>query len=108
MNNQLIKKEDLSIFDRIKNFFAKIFNKKRVENLPKKISISDNKNNEFEKRIKVKTMNKENELEDFIKKIEENPSIIENLSNDRLDQLINHYENIINIKKEKIQRLKNM
>lgn len=69
--------------------------------------LSDEELDKYINNIEIKQRENEKKIEK-LKKIEENPSIIENLSNDRLDQLINHYENIINIKKEKIQRLKNM
>ena len=48
----------------------------------------------------------ERDLKNFINEIENNPDIIENLSNDRLDRLINYYEDITNAKQRKIERLK--
>lgn len=111
MNNQLIKKEDLSIIHRIRAFFAKIFNKKNIVETSPEIQIIDDKSisNDFQKNIKVDVSNvntKEGELKNFIKKIEDKPDIIENLSNDRLDKLISYYEDVTNSKKIKIERLK--
>ncbi len=111
MNNQLIKKEDLSIIHRIRAFFAKIFNKKNIGETSPEIQIINDKSisNDFQKNIKVDVSNvntKEGELKNFIKKIEDKPDIIENLSNDRLDKLISYYEDVTNSKKIKIERLK--
>ncbi len=111
MNNQLIKKEDLSIIHRIRAFFAKIFNKKNIVETSPEIQIIDDKSisNDFQKNIKVDVSNvntKERDLKNFIKKIEDKPDIIENLSNDRLDKLISYYEDVTNSKKIKIERLK--
>ena len=103
MNNHLIKKEDLSIFDKIKAFFSNIFHKKiSIEKSPEIYINNDNKqSNEFQN---INT--KERDLKEFIQKIEDNPDIIENLSNDRLDKLISYYEDITNSKKRKIEKLK--
>ena len=49
---------------------------------------------------------KEKDLKEFICKIEANPNLIEKLSNDRLDILINYYEKITADKRIKIERLK--
>ena len=111
MNNQLIKKEYLSIIHRIRAFFAKIFNKKNIVETSPEIQIIDDKSisNDFQKNIKVDVSNvntKERDLKNFIKKIEDKPDIIENLSNDRLDKLISYYEDVTNSKKIKIERLK--
>ena len=102
MNNQLIKREDISIFDKIKGFFRRLFNKKTKKNVvtENKEQYSAEKVNEFEKSLRV------DELKEFINKIETNPDIIENLSNDRLDKLIVYYESITNAKRIKIEKLK--
>ena len=110
MNNQLIKKEDLSIFDKIRSFFKNIFGKKKQETNINNSELKDiTKNTEFENNLKVNISNrvqKEYELNNFIKEIEDNPSMVENLSNDRLDKLIKYYEDITDSKKRKIERLK--
>ena len=111
MNNQLMRKEDLSIFGRIKAFFTKLFNKKKPEEIVTEL-VEENKekqSNEFEKNIKVDISDintKEKDLKEFIKTIEDNPEIIEKLSNDRLDKLIKYYEDITNAKKKRIEELK--
>lgn len=111
MNNQLIKKEDLSIFRRIRAFFTKIFNKRNTEVSSPEIQTVDNKSksDDFQNNIKIDVSavnTKERDLKEFIKKIEDNPDIIEKLSNDRLDKLINYYEDVTNSKRLKIERLK--
>jgi hypothetical protein len=111
MNNQLIKREDISIFDKIKGFFRRLFNKKTKKNVvtENKEQYSAEKVNEFEKSLRVDESNintKAKELKEFINKIETNPDIIENLSNDRLDKLIVYYESITNAKRIKIEKLK--
>ena len=110
MNNKLIKKEDLSIFDKVKAFFRNFFHKKfsREVNL-KCVNDFVKQPNDFSNNIKVDILNaniKERELNKFISEIESNPSIIEKLSNDKLDKLIKYYEKITDVKKQKIQRLK--
>ena len=111
MNNKLIKKEDLSIFDRIRAFFTNIFHKRNSikSTSEEKVNYEKKQTNDFEKNIKINVSElntKERDLKNFINEIENNPDIIENLSNDRLDRLINYYENITNAKQRKIERLK--
>lgn len=111
MNNKLIKKEDLSIFDRIRVFFTNIFHKRNSIKLTLETQDNYHKKQitDFEKNIKVDVSElntKERDLKDFINEIESNPDIIANLSNDRLDRLINYYEDITNAKQRKIERLK--
>jgi len=88
-NKELLKKEDISVFDKIRGFFSKLFNKEQ------KCIGSDNK-----------LTNKEFDCKQFSKTIETNPSIIESLSNDKLDRLIKYYEKIVNEKKIKIEQLR--
>lgn len=40
-----------------------------------------------------------------MKELENNPNLVENLSDDRLDKLIKYYENIIAEKEVKIKRI---
>lgn len=111
MNNQLIKREDISIFDKIRGFFRRLFSKKIKKNVvtETKEQYSVEKVNDFERTLRVDKSNintKEKELKEFINEIETNPDIIENLSDDRLDKLIVYYENITNAKRIKIEKLK--
>ena len=47
-----------------------------------------------------------NSIDKFLGKIENNPSLVDNLSEGRLDVLINYYSNITRKNEEKISRLK--
>ena len=47
-----------------------------------------------------------NSIDKFLEKIENNPSLVDNLSEGRLDVLINYYSNITRKNEEKISRLK--
>jgi len=110
MDNKLIKKEDITFLDKIKAFFSKIFkrgkNEVEVKSLEEK---SVNKKPNFEENLKVNISainEKEKKFNNFIEKIEDNPDLVENLSEDRLDKLISYYERITKEKAEKIKRLK--
>lgn len=110
MDNKLIKKEDITFLDKIKAFFSKIFkrgkNEVEVKSLEEK---SVNKKPNFEENLKVNISainEKEKKFNNFIEKIEDNPDLVENLSEDRLDKLISYYEKLTAKKAEKIKRLK--
>lgn len=112
MNNSLIPIEKVSFFQKLKNFFKLTFlHKNRTEpHLEEYNNITTNvKNNTintFTENLKVSTDNKELKLKQFTKEIENNPSLIVNLSNDRLDKLISYYERITSEKQNKIEKLK--
>ena len=113
MNNQMIKKSDLSIFDKIKTFFKNMFYKNKNEIIvPKNMNtskIQEKKENGFETNLKVEIseeQEKEMKLKKFIDEIENHPDIIENLSNERLDKLISYYEKVTSEKQRKIEKLK--
>lgn len=110
MDNKLIKKEDITIFDRIKSFFFKLLKKDRTEVVVKdaeKKSINEKSKFEENLKVNISTINeKENKFNNFIKKIEDNPDLVENFSENRLDKLISYYERITKEKAEKIKRLK--
>ena len=104
MNNQLIRKEDLSIFSRIKAFFTKLFNKKNPVEVATAVVEEHNQkqSNEFEKNIKVDISDintREKDLKEFIKTIEDNTDI-DNIVFDKL------YEDITNEKRKRIEELK--
>lgn len=111
MENKLIKKEENSFLNKIKLFLLKIFSKKSIE--IQKFENTDesnvNTNIKFQKELEknvIKGNEKEYQLKEFLREIEQSPNIIENLSNDRLDKLIEYYVEITNSKMEKIKRLK--
>lgn len=112
MKNLLIKKEEESLFGRFKDFLKSIFGKKQIQNERKDVQELEKSQevikSHFEENIKAELLHdfkKEYELDRFIKEIETNPSILEKLSNDRLDKLIAYYEKTIEEKKEKIKKL---
>ena len=112
------KREKASIFNKIKLFFKRIFNM----NFNQKLLPTDNTEiqndnqtsntnfkTDFLENIKTNVSdeyNKEFKLKAFIKELEGNPDLVENLSDDRLDKLIAFYEKMTNEKAEKIKRLK--
>lgn len=112
MKNSLIPIEKISIVQKIKNFFKLDFlHKNKTElHLENYNSITNNTNNDniktFTDNLKITIDNKELKFRQFIKEIENNPSLITNLSNDRLDKLIEYYEKITEEKQNKIEKLK--
>lgn len=106
MNNQLILKEDVSLFDKVRAFFKGLFSKKdkkikeEVQVIEKQNKIENNKD---ERSVKVQKDNGKNE---YINYIESNPDVIENLPDDRLDKLIRYYRRIIALKRVKLNKLK--
>lgn len=48
-----------------------------------------------------------NSIDKFLDKLENNPSLVDNLSEGRLDVLINYYSNLTRKNEEKIRNLKN-
>lgn len=110
MDNKLIKKEDITFFDKIKAFFSKIFKRGKTEIEVKSLQEkSVNKKPNFEENLKVNISainEREKKFNDFIEEIEDNPNLVEKLSEDRLDKLISYYEKLTAEKAEKIKRLK--
>ena len=108
-NNQLINKKDISFFDKIKRFFNKIFNKKTNLNENNNIQEIDNKdsskiNDNIDDTV-LNTNIKKEELKDFLDQIDKNPSILLTLSNEKLNLLIEYYEDIISLKEKEVERL---
>lgn len=112
MKNSLIPINEISIFQKIKNFFKlTFFHKSKIEpqneiDNNSTINIKKSDVNTFAESLKTNVDNKEFKLKQFTKQIENNPSIIANLSNDRLDKLIEYYEKITNEKQQKIEKLR--
>lgn len=114
MNNNLIPKNKISFWEHIRIFWkTKILKKfnttniEKIENFPTENYVNDK--TKFAEEIRVvieKNISKENEFKQFIKEIEDNPDLINNLSNERLDKLIEYYEKIIIEKQKKIEKLK--
>ena len=107
MKNSLIPIKKVSIFQKLKNFFKLTFlHKNKTEpHLEECNNITTNINT-FTENLKTNIDSKELKLKQFTKEIENNPSLIVNLSNDRLDKLISYYERITSEKQNKIEKLK--
>lgn len=105
MNNQLILKEDVSLFDKVRAFFKGLFSKKdkRVKEEVQVIKKQEKIENIVEKNVNI---NKDNGKNEYINFIESNPDIIEELPDDRLDKLIRYYRRIISLKRAKLNKLK--
>lgn len=110
MDNKLIKKEDVTVLDKIKAFFSKIFKRDKTEDISNNIEQKNvNENLKFEENLKVNIFDineREKKFKDFIEELEDNPNLVEKLSEDRLDKLISYYEKLTAEKAEKIKRLK--
>lgn len=111
MNNKLMKIEDNSFFHKIKAFIFKLFYKQKKNSNVTEIREEKNKSDEesFIDYIKIEDSsitNKNIKLKQFMNELEKNPDIVENLSDDRLDKLLDYYEKTVEEKKNKVARLK--
>lgn len=122
MNNTLPNLEEKGFINKIKQFFKNLFFKNKfnkLENQEENVEKAVNKkyNTEFKTDIKVDIDNKrliqEHERNEFFTKIRNNPELLQDLSNERLEMLSNFYEKKIEInnkiiqeKQEKIKKLK--
>ena len=102
MNNQLILKEDVSLFDKVRAFFKGIFSKKNKKVKEEVYAV----NNEQKVENKSNVKQKNTEKNEYISYIESNPDVIESFTDDRLDSLIRYYKKIISLKKMKLNKLK--
>ena len=96
MNNQLIRKEDVSIFDKVNAFFTGLFSKKKAD--PVKVAAIEEK--------KPVQNNQVDEKDRLIREIEQHPERIDSLSDDILDKLIRYYRKITATKRTKIKELR--
>lgn len=115
MNNNLPDKYKNNFFhniiNRIKLWF---FNqKKSIDNLPASIpeitetTREDTKNN-FAEEIKVDIADRNNDYEKrkFMENLTENPELLEEFSNDRLEKILQYYLDENNRKREMLKKLK--
>lgn len=109
MEKQLITVENESIYNKIKKFFYKKFHRNSVN----ETTIVNNKTTDIEKEgfvndIKVDAdmseITKKLELEEFLKKVEDDDTILDNLSLYRLKILEKFYEDRIERKKEILKK----
>jgi len=116
MNSNLPVKKDNSLFERIKNFFRKIFFKQKIEdNYEEKIEVQpkiekeDNRKTQFEESIRAETNNdyiNEMKREEFLDKLESNPKLLYDLPIGKLEKLENYYGESIKKQEEKLAKIK--
>lgn len=117
MNNQLIPIKKENIFTKIKNFLHKLFGKKENQTEMDYVNIVENTNenklnqNVFNDSLKIednsKAVYQDMERENFIKKIEEDDTILDKLSLDRLKILEKYYEKRVKEKELILMNLQN-
>ena len=96
------------IFHKIRIFFcSKYEEKENVSNNAVKLEKNIREENEFTTQVKVNEDIKspEFEKEQFMKKLTNNPNLLENFSNDRLEKILQYYLNENNKKRETLKRL---
>lgn len=114
--------EKKGFINKIKQFFRNLFFKNKsnkVEAQEEIVTKTDNKEykagfiNDIKADIDYNNMKKENERDELFTKIRNHPELLESLSNEQLERLSDFYENKIEInnniiqeKKEKIEKLK--
>ncbi|MBQ2890932.1 MAG: hypothetical protein IJE44_04740 [Clostridia bacterium] len=109
MQNKLPEKYGNSFFSKIKRFFANIFKKnnaiieKKVDSKKENVELKS-KENEFEKM--KKSSNKVEIKEDILSLIEKKPDLIDTLPLERLKELDNMYDEIIEENERKIKNLR--
>lgn len=107
MTNNLPQKYKNNIFQKILQKIRKIF-------FAKKEKISENKDNKkvlekasFINEIKVKELKADTEIErkKFIEKLTNNPDLLEEFSNERLEKILQYYKEENNKKRELLKKL---
>ena len=109
--NLIEKKEKISIFGKIKNFFKNLFSKKQEEVVEEEI-VSEEVNNDFRESIKM-TEAEENQLLDLQKRYRRGEIAENDLTEEQIDALCDLYDKqieelkkSIKIKEEKIAERK--
>lgn len=107
-------KQEHGFINRIKQFFRKLFYKKKeivLQEVIQNVKIPENNQtaNSFKERLETEVENdylKDIEKDDFIKKIEKNPNILYGLSLDRLEKLEKYYDKLLEKDRLELERLK--
>lgn len=114
MKNQLISLKKHSIYNKIKNFFYKVFHGNTMNNTDhnnKDIANNHIKKEDFINDIKanldINEVIKKVKREEFVKELENNDKILDNLSLDKLKVIKKFYEDRVNRKKEILKKMKN-
>lgn len=116
MNSKLPVKQDNSLFGKIKNFFKRVFFKRKIEDnyeekveVQSKIEKEDNRKKQFEDSIRIETSNEyinEMKREEFLDKLESNPELLYDLPVEKLEKLESYYGESIKKQEEKLARIK--
>lgn len=114
MENKLPQEYKENIFQKIRNYIKKIFFK-NDEKTPK-ITANENtidnletiKNDDFIEYIKVNETYKDTEYKKkkFMKKLNENPDLLDKFSTDRLEKILQYYLDENEKKRMELKRLK--
>lgn len=106
MNNKdLLVVENNSIFSKIKNYFKKLFKGNKYNQGNNEVH---NMENDFRSQVKY---DKKSEIDsigtiqDLLKRIEKTPELLYQLSESRLDVLIEYYRKNIDLKEKRLKKL---
>lgn len=97
MSENLPKKYKESFFSRCINKLKSLFKKKKIKNVDFNIETFENKDSSNDlmiNRIKVDVntrVNPEYEKREFMNNLTNNPELLENFSNDRLEKILQYY-----------------
>ena len=115
MNNLPVKKK-VSFIEKVKSFVLNLFNIKKdniIEEDKQIPIIKEIKTNNFVETIKAEVNNdfiiereKDKEREEFLNKIEENPNLLYELSEEKLIKLEKYYDELIEKETLKLEKLK--
>ena len=97
------------------NFFQNIWHKikswfwgtKKIEQSVQSTNVAEETKNEFVEQIKVNVVekNKENAIETFMKQADSKPEMLETLSNEKLEKILQYYLNENNKKRAMLKKL---
>ena len=98
----LIEKKEKSVFQKIKNFFKKVFGKKQIENNIQTDIIEEESNNEFKESIKM-TEDEETKLLELQRRYRRGEIAENDLSEEQIDALCKLYDKQIEDLKQSIK-----
>ena len=108
MNNYLPQKYNNNFLNKFFGFIRKVFFRKKDESNEINNEIKYSSEDNFNERIKVEVdykTNKENEKNDFMEYIKNNPDLLENFTCDRLEKMLKIIKDENNKKRETLKKL---
>jgi len=109
MNENLPKKEDKGFFRKIKNLFMKLFYQPNSKSDFEEITLKEDniQKEKFEKELKIENDGYVSDIKrkEFLKEIEENPDLLYDLSNEKLEKLNEYYKELIKYNKLEVEKL---